>query len=136
MHEIWRNDLVACGVCFEPTLTASKELLDFIVSNPVVLLVGQHRNQDVQVREQLTHEPRRPERDRKDAARAQRRHLFVQRMAYSIDLVAEWLEQAPKKQFAAAAWDGGKPGFKWQWRAREIRHAIAPAGKSRIEPPR
>ena len=58
-HEIPRNDLVTRRVGFEPTLAAPKKLLDFVISNPVVLLVVQHRNQDVQMREQFAQQPRR-----------------------------------------------------------------------------
>ena len=92
MHEIPRNDLVTRGVRFQPTLSPPKELLDFVIANPVVLLVVHHRDQDVQMREQLVQRPRRPEHDREDATWTERRHLLVQRMTHGIDVIAERLE--------------------------------------------
>jgi hypothetical protein len=37
-------------MAIEPALPMTKQLLDFVVANPVVLLIVENRDQDVQVR--------------------------------------------------------------------------------------
>ena len=93
MHEISRDDRVARGMSIEPALAVAKQLFDLVGSNPVVLLVVEHRNEHIQVRQQVAQSARRAERDGKQPARAERRHALVELMACRFDLIAERFEQ-------------------------------------------
>jgi hypothetical protein len=98
----------------EPALSMAKELLDLVVSDPVVLLIVEHRDEHVQVRQEFAQASRCPKRDSKQPARAERRHALVKFVAGCLDLVAERLEQRAEESLAAAAGNSGKSGFQRQ----------------------
>jgi len=51
--EVARYDKVFLRVLSEPPTTSIQELLNFILTNPIMLLVVEDRDQDVQVRQQV-----------------------------------------------------------------------------------
>ena len=53
MDQVARHDDIARRVAVEPALAVTKQLLDFVVADPVVLLIVEHRNEHVEVRQQL-----------------------------------------------------------------------------------
>ena len=120
----------------EPALPTSKQLLDFIVSHPVVLLVVENRNEHVQVRQELVQSTRGSKRDREDPARAERRHALVEFVARRFDRVAERLEQRAEERFAAAAGNRCEPCLERQLCGREVGRPLASAAKCGVEPTR
>ena len=53
MLEVAVDDLLLLRVRRQPRLAVAKQLLHFVLADPVVLVVVQHRDQHVQVREQI-----------------------------------------------------------------------------------
>jgi hypothetical protein len=92
MYEVSRHDRIARRVRVEPPLATPNQLLDFVVSNPVVLLVVENWDQDVQVGEEFTEAARRTQRHSEQAAWAERWHAFVEWMSNGIDVVTEGLK--------------------------------------------
>src|SRR5262249_10625748 len=129
-----RDNHVARRMLVQPALAMTQQLLDLIVSNPVVLLVVQYRDQYVQVRQQLAQSPRRSQRDSEQPARPESGHALVEFVAGRLDLVAERLEQRAKKSVAATAGDRCDSRFEWQRRRRQIRFPLAPSAQGGVEP--
>ena len=71
MHEIARDDGIARRMAIEPALSVTKQLLDLVVPNPVVLLIIENRNQDVQVRQQVAQPACRAKRNGEQPARTE-----------------------------------------------------------------
>src|SRR5205823_5674627 len=84
-------------------LAVPEQLLDFLVADPVVLLVVQHRHQDVEMREQVLQAAFRLERHAEVAAASPLGTLLVERVGLRGDRVAERLEELAEEAFAAAA---------------------------------
>ena len=63
VHEIPRDDHIARRMAVEPALPVTKQLLDFVVPNPVVLLIVENRNEHAQVRQEFAQPARCPKRD-------------------------------------------------------------------------
>ena len=131
MHEISRDDHVARGVSVEPALAVAQQLFDLVVTNPVVLLVVEHRNEHIEVRQQVAQPARRAKRDGKQPARAERRHALVELMAGRFDLIAERFEQPAQECLAAAAGNGSETGFERQVSRGEIGFAFASTAQAR-----
>ena len=60
-------------------------------------LIIEHRNQDVQVRQQVAQPARRGERNGEQPARTERRHALVEFVARRFDRITERLEQSAEK---------------------------------------
>ena len=88
--QVARNDGIARRMTIEPALSVPKQLLDLVVPNPVVLLIVENRNQDVQVRQQVAQPACRAERNGEQPARTEGRHASS-RDARRLDRVAEGL---------------------------------------------
>lgn len=102
-HQVARDDHVSRRMLVQPAFTMTQELLDFVVSNTVVLLVVQYWDQHVQVRQQLAQAARRSQRDSKQPAGPKSGHALVEFVAGRLDVVAERLEERTEKSVAAAA---------------------------------
>ena len=114
MHEISRDDRIAGRMAVEPALAVTKQLFDFVVPHPVVLLIVENRNEHVQVRQQFAQPARCSKRDGEQPARAERRHALVEFVTRRFDLIAERLEQRAEKRLAAAARNRRETGFERQ----------------------
>jgi hypothetical protein len=80
----------------------TKQLLDFVVTDPVVLLIVENRDQHVQVRQDFAQSACCPKRDSEQPARPEHPHPLVELMSRRFDCVAEGLEQRTEELFAAA----------------------------------
>ncbi|GJG85932.1 hypothetical protein tb265_11130 [Gemmatimonadetes bacterium T265] len=98
-----------------------------------MLLVVEHGDQHVQVRQQLGNPQRARGRDRVVPTLAPRRLLRIQRVRHGRDFVAERLEQATQQGFAAAAGDDGEVCGERDRRGRELAPLLAPAAHRRAE---
>ena len=112
----------------------TKQLLDLVVSNPVVLLVIENGNEDVQVRQEVAQPARCSKRDGEQPARAESRHGLVEFVSGRFDRVAERFEQRTQEPFAATAGDGCKTCLQGQLGRRKLGFALASPGKGGIEP--
>src|SRR4029079_5294689 len=102
LQELSRDDGVSRRMAIEPALPMTKQLLDFVVTNPVVLLVIENRNEHVQVREQVAQPPGRSQCDREQPARTERRHALVEFVTSRLDRIPKRLEQCTEERFASA----------------------------------
>jgi hypothetical protein len=75
---------------------AQEQLLDLRVADPVVLLTIQHRQQHIQMAQQIAEADLAAEADREVGALAPLGELLVESVARGRDLVAERLEQPPQ----------------------------------------
>ena len=136
VHEVSRNDGVSRWMAIEPALPMTKQLLDFVVADPVVFLVVENRNEHVQVREQVAQPPGRPQCDREQPARTERPHALVEFMTSRLDCIPERLEQRAEERFASAAGNGRESRLERQFRGSEIGFPLASTTQSRVEPTR
>ena len=136
MHEIARDDGVARRMAVEPALPVTKQLFDFVVPNPVVLLIVENRNQHVQVRQQVAQPARCSQRNREQSARAERRHALVEFVTGRFDRIAERLEQRAEERLAAAAGHSRETCFERQLGRRELGFLLASAAQGGVEPAR
>ena len=86
------DDQLAIGMTGQPSLTAAQQLLDLGLSHPVVLLRVEHRDQHVEVREQILQAHLTVQLDGEVAALAPFRELLVKGMLDRMDPVPERLE--------------------------------------------
>ena len=114
----------------------TKQLLDFVVPDPVVLLIVENRNEHVQVRQEVAQPARCSERDRKQPAWAERRHALVEFVACRFDRVAERLEQRSEESFAAAAGDSRETGLERQLGRHEVGLPLTSTAQGGVEPAR
>ena len=131
MHEIARDDDVARRMAIEPALAVTKQLFDLVVSNPVVLLIVEHRNEHVQVGQQVAQPARCSKRDGKQPARAERRHALVEFVARRFDRIAERLEQPAEERLAATAGNSRETCFERQCGRRELGFPLASTAQAR-----
>jgi len=136
MHQIARDDGIARRMTIEPALSVPKQLLDLVVPNPVVLLIIENRNQDVQVRQQVAQPACRAERNGEQPARTEGRHALVEFVTDCFDRVAERLEQRSEERFAASAGHSRESCFQRQLRRREFGFPLAPTAQRGVEPTR
>jgi hypothetical protein len=80
------------GVAGQPARALGQQLLHLVSTDEVVLLIVEHRRQDVEVGEQLGQGRRRAHGHRVVLALAPFRELLVQRVADGLDRVAQRLE--------------------------------------------
>ena len=123
-------------MALEPALPMAKQLLDFVVANPVVLLIVENRDEDVQMRQDFAQPARCAKRDREQSAWTEHRHALVEFMPGRFDRVAERLEQRAEERFAAAAGNRCEPCLERQLCGREVGRPLASAAKCGVEPTR
>ena len=123
--QVAAGDQLALGVRGQPALAVAQQLLDLVVADPVVLVVVEHRDQHVEVRQQLAQRQRR--------ARASTRE--VRALAPVGNAVVERVarRRRPRSRAARTAGAGaprrrgtgsdGEPGVE-----RDRRRRPAPAG--------
>jgi hypothetical protein len=128
MNEIAGDDGIARGVAVEPALPVTKQLLDFVVPNPVVLLIIENRNEHVQMRQQVAQPTRCSKRHCKQSARAKGRHALVEFVACRIDRIAERLEQRAEECLATAAGNSRESCFERQLGRHEVGFPLASTG--------
>ena len=114
----------------------TKQLLDLVVPDPVVLLIVENRNEHVQVRQQVAQPARCSQRNREQPARAERRHALVEFVTRRFDRVAERLEQRAEKRLAAAAGNSRKTCFERQLSRHEVGLPLTSTTQGGIEPAR
>lgn len=136
MHQISGHDRVPRRMAVKPALAMSKQFLHFVVTDPVVLLIVEDRNQYVEVRQQVAQSARCSQRNREEPARAERRHALVEFMTDRFDRIAERLEQRAEKRLSAAARDRGKTGFERQLNRHEVGLPLTSTTQGGIEPTR
>src|SRR5262245_15642754 len=127
--EVAVDDQLAIGMTGEPALAAAEQLLDLVVSDPVVLLGVEHRHEHVQMREEVAKPEHALEVDREVAAVAPLGERLVERVVDSVDVVAEWLEEPPQHTFAAGAGKRREMGAQRDRRLRELRPRLRPPGQ-------
>jgi hypothetical protein len=112
MAEVAVSNEVLLRVRRQPARTPRQELVHLVVTDVVVLLVIQHWDEDVEVRQQVGESHGRPETDVEVAALTPLREPFVEGQAVGLDLVAERAEQPRDHVLAAAAGEHGKRGLQ------------------------
>ena len=102
MAQVALGDQLAFGVGREPLAAAAEQLLDLVGAHPVVLVVVEHRQQNVEVLEEVLHPEVPLESDVEVPAVPPGGKLGVERDRPRLDLVAERLEQCAGERLAAA----------------------------------
>src|SRR5260370_4825685 len=100
----------------KPALSMTQQLFDFRVTNPVVFVVVQNRNENIEMRQQITQSNCGLESDRKVRTLSPLREFLIQRMARSTNFVTQRLEQAAQQIFSAPPRQHRDPHFQWQRR--------------------
>ena len=108
MLEVAAGDELARRMVGQPGAAVGQELAGLVVADPVVLVVVEHRQQDVEVGEQVGQPHRPPQAHREVAAVAPRGEPRVERDRFGRHLVVERLEErpAPGRRPGRAAWEG------------------------------
>ena len=133
MLEVAVGDQFLLGMRLEPALALAEQLVHFIASDPVVLVVVQHGNQDVEVREQVLQTALAGQLDREVRAFTPLGKILIQRMPRGIDRVAQRLEQTAEQDFAAATRHDAEPRGQRNGALGQLGALIAPARQSRSE---
>ena len=115
----------------QPAATIGQELGDLVVADEVVLLIVEHRNQDVEVREQIGESRRRRQRDRDVWSFAPLREMLVERLPLCLDGVAQGPEDFRQPSVAAADGEHVDARGKRNGSLRELGPVLAPALQSR-----
>jgi hypothetical protein len=110
--EVSVGDEVLFRVRGQPARSPGQKLVHLVAADVVMLVVIQHRDEDVEVRQQVGEPHGCPEADVEVAAVAPLRELFVKEQAVGFDLVAEGGEQPRDHVLAAAASQHGKGGLE------------------------
>ena len=108
--QVAAGDLFLLGVAGQPALALGEQLLHLVLADEVVLAVVEHRDQDVEVRQQVRERGRLADGDREVRTLAPLGEAFVQRIADGLDLVAQRLEDASQEPLAAAHRQHVDPG--------------------------
>ena len=98
----------------QPPFTVAEQLLHLVVTHPVVLVVVQYGDEDVEVREQVAQAHLALQAHREAGAVAPFGELFVQGKRPSADRVAQRLKQILEEPFTPAARQHGQFGFQGQ----------------------
>ena len=130
MREVARHDDLARRMALEPALAMTKELLHFVVADPVVLAIVDNGYEHVEVCQQVAEAAGGAQRDGEQSARPERRHAVVEFMAAGFDPVAERLEERAEERFPATARDRRESRLEWQRGSREFGLALAPTVRS------
>ena len=128
VFQITIHDQLAIGMVRQPTLAAREQLRDLVVADPIVLLRVEHRDQHIQVRQQLTQPHLTAQMDGVVATRPPLRKLLVERMLHCIQRVAERLEQPPRDLLTACDRQHRKPRLERQRLLGQFRPRIALSG--------
>jgi len=131
--EVAPGDQVALGVRAEPALPAPQELLDLIVAHVVVLLVVEHRDQDVEVRQQVAQPGRPGKGHRPIRALAPVGEARIERASLGGHAIAERREEALQNLVATPAGERGDGRFKRQGLIHERRAILAVPGQRAAE---
>jgi len=133
MLQVARGDERALRVRGEPALAVAHQLRDLVVADPVVLVVVQHRDEHVEVREQVAQARRGAQRERIVGALAPVRKKRVERMGRDVDGVAQGLEQPAQQPRAIATGHGRQRGLERDRRLGQLRAVFAAAAQGRAE---
>src|SRR5207245_11118741 len=133
VFQIAIGNQLALGMLAKPALSMTKQLFDFRVTNPVVLVVVQDWNQDIEMRQQITQSNCCLECDRKVRALSPLWKFLIEWMSNGRDLVTQRLEQATQEIFSAATRQHRDQRFQWQRRIRQFLTLLALAGYCRSE---
>ena len=128
MFQIAIGNQLALGMLAKPALSMTQQLFDFRVTNPVVLVVVQDWNQDIEMRQQITQSNCGLECDREVRALSPLWEFLIQGVARSTDFVTQRLEQASEQILTTATRQYGNPRFQWQRRISQFLTLLAPAG--------
>ncbi len=109
----------------QPLLAAFQQLVDLVVSHPVVLLVVEHGEYHIQVRQQIAQAGRRRDAQREVRALAPFGEARIEQQTPRVDGVAERLEQPRQEPLAAAAGDGRQRGRERDGRVGELLPSLA-----------
>jgi hypothetical protein len=60
MAQIAAHDQVAFGMRVEPSFTAAEQLFDLVVADPVMLVIVEHGNENVDMSQKIGETPIRP----------------------------------------------------------------------------
>ena len=104
--EVAADDLLALGVLAEPALAVAQQFLHLVLADPVVLVVVEHRHEDVEVGQQVGERTSRAV-SGELAAVAPVGELRVERDRRDLDAVAQRLEEPAHERLAAARGHGG-----------------------------
>src|SRR5580698_4863453 len=85
----------------------TQQLIHFVLSNPVVFVSIEHRDQNIEVREQLLQGDIFRDLHRVVGTLAPLWKLLVKRVVFGAHLVPERLEQSAHKLLTATAWQDG-----------------------------
>ena len=104
----------------KPSLAVTKQLFDLVLADPVMLVVIQHRNQNVEMGQQIAQSTVRFQCRGEIGALAPFRKLLIERMSSCRHFVAERLEESPQNKFSAATRHNGNARFQRQRRLCEF----------------
>ena len=107
MPQVARGDQLFLGVNGKPVAPLGEQLVDLLLTDPVVLVVIQHRQQDVEVGQQILQRHLTADASSDVAAVAPLRERVVERDRVGLHLVAQGLEEARDHLPTA---DGGHHG--------------------------
>ena len=126
--QVAAGDRVPLGVGGEPALPAGEELLHLVLRDPVVLLVVEDRDEDVEVGEEVLEAGGRGQRDVVVRALPPLGEGLVQREPAGLDRVAEGLEQPAEERLSPRAGEDAGSG------PRAGSAVAARSGRSRERP--
>ncbi len=104
--------------------------------DPVMLVVVEHRDQHVEMGQQVAQGAGGAQADREVAAHPPLRELGVERMGLGRDRVAERLEEAAQDPLAAAAGEGRQADVEGERLPHQLRPRLAAPGAGGVEDPR
>ena len=133
--QVAADDQVPVGMPGQPLRRAAGQLVDLVPAHPVVLVVVEHRQQHVQLAEQVTHPARGGDAHVEVGAVTPVGEGRVQRYRLGAHLVAERLEQpvaaAPRRPGSAAR-AAAPPGPAGRGQARPVRAVAAQRGAEQL----
>ncbi len=103
MTQVATGDELPLGVVGEPVTATAEQLVDLVVADPVVLVVVEHRQEHVQVLQDVLDPGYRRQAYIKVRAQSPLDEAAVERSSGGDHLVAERLEQRPEHLLAAPA---------------------------------
>ena len=134
--QVAAGDHLPLGVRGEPAAADAQELLHLGVAHPVVLVVVEHRDQHVEVGQQVAQGTGGAQADREVRAHPPLRKLGVERMGLGRDRVAERLEEAAQHPLAAAAGERRQADVEGERLPHQLRARLAAPGAGGVEDPR
>jgi len=75
-----------------PNLAVVEEFVDLCLSDPVVLVIVKYRDEDIEMRKEVFHQARGPQRDREITARSPLSERLIDSVPLRLDRVAQRLE--------------------------------------------